>query len=269
LLNDGNIIILNIRPNETVVSTVNVSVTDQNGCTDFSDDGSAVATIYISATSSSCSADPNTCYQIDSGGCILSACDGDDDVISTFTCSANFKYYANPTDDFSDNNPWRDYNWISRLQVFDGANYTASTSPGVELKTASALSVDEDEINYNLGLAMEAGDDTEDKNSTTTVINAGNTPIDVDIKGIDMTGVPSGTILVSRQEYDLSNFAWGSGTYTLSTSDNPVDTITPKATTTIDVEDEVYWGIGVPFSADAATYEGENTFTVRLDDDNW
>jgi len=267
LLNGGANITVNLKGEaDRQVQTVSTSITDVNGCATGL--VSAVSTIYMSnATSSySCTADDNDCYQIGTGNCVKSDCTGDNDQIATYTCTAGLKHFAIPTDD-SSLNPWEPYNWLSRLQVFDGANYTASTSAGVELMTAQALLVQEAVIDF--GSNIYAGEDTGTTNQPTTVVNAGNSPIDTDLSGIDMTGVPSGTIPAGNLEWSLvSGFNWSTGT-DLTNGAVTVDMNLKKATTTIGVTKIIYWGIGIPFGSDPSVYTGQNVFEPLLDDTNW
>ena len=48
-------------------------------------------------------------------------------------------------------------------------------------------------------------------------------------------------IVESNQEFDLANFTWGVGNFTLSsTTPDTVNTTTPKPTDATDVSDEIY-----------------------------
>ena len=265
-LNGGANIGLQIRPNQTVVQTVNTSVMDLNGCYDID---SAIARVYMSGVTGgyNCTANDNNCYQITTTNCVKSACDASDDTIATFTCTANLKYFAVPTDN-STGNPWEPYQWLSYLEVYDGANYVATTSPGVELSTSQALDVPENKIDFGAGFSP--GDNTGTDNTVTTVINCGNSPIDTNLSGTNMVGYPTGVITVDNLKWDLSNFNWVTGTHVLTSSGANVDINAPKATTTLlSTEDEIMWGIGIPADADASTFTGKNTFTVILDNDGW
>lgn len=267
VLNGGANIRVNLKDaGDKAVSTINTSVTDYNGCTNLV---SATAIIYMSNATNgyNCSANNNDCYQITTTNCIQTECDSVDDPTATYTCTANLKYYAAPTDN-STNNPNVSHNWLSRLQVFDGLNYGATSSTGVELLTNTALDVTEVLIDF--GSDMFAGENSGANNATTTVYNAGNSPIDTNLSGTDMAGVPSGIL-------DVGNIKWSFNQYfnynftgqTLTIAGQNADTETPKATTTTEVYDKVYWGVGIPFAADASTYTGQNVFEVIIDSDNW
>jgi hypothetical protein len=83
-----------------------------------------------------------------------------------------------------------------------------------------------------------------------------------------MTSANSGgTIVASKQHYDLSAFTYGGTEPTLSTSDAAVELVAPKPSThPSDSIDIIYWGLGVDYGTPAATdYSGTNTFTATPD----
>ncbi len=266
-LNGGANISLNIKgAPDTLIQTINTSVVDPNGC--GTGLVSATAVIYMSnaVNGNNCTGNDNDCYQIATGSCVKSACTGDDDDTATYTCGASLKHFAIPTDD-SDGNPWEPHNWLSTIRIFDGVSYAATTSPGVELVTSQALEVTETVIDF--GSTLFPGENSGTNNKTTEIINFGNCPIDTNLLGTDMAGDPSGTINVNNLEWDLTqNFSWSSGN-DLTTFGTNVDTIIPKATSSNNVSDIIYWGIGIPFGSDASTYTGLNTFGSVLDNDGW
>ena len=117
---------------------------------------------------------------------------------------------------------------------------------------------------------MFAGDNTGMKSATTTVINCGNAPLDSFLKGINMTSVGD-TIDVDNIKWCLEpSFDYASTGTPLTTGNNPASIYAPKATTTNHgVDDDVYWGIGIPPTSEADTYDGENTFTAIVEGDLW
>lgn len=269
VLNGGSAIILNIKDGgDTAVSAVNVSVEDLNGCHDLE---SAVGAIHMSNATSSynCLADDNTCYQIEMADCALSACDSADDMIGTYTCTAYLKYFAVPTDSYYASNPWKNYNWLSYLNVFDGVNYAFATSAPVELQTNLAIEVPELWIDFGSGIF--AGDNTGADNATTSVENAGNSPLDASIYGTSLGGYSyGGSIDVQWIKWNIDSFDYELETKYLKTSGQPVDLIAPRATaTSTPSADVMYWGIGIPFEAYPDIYNGRNTFIAVLDEDDW
>jgi len=267
VLNGGADITLNLAGAPDIqVQTINTSIVDVNGC----DTGlvSAVATIYMSGASGeyNCTGNNSDCYQINTANCVKSDCTGDEDTTAIYTCTTNMKSFAVPTD-ASTGNPWESHNWLSYLNVYDGANYSATTSSGVELITNTALEVTEGLIDFGSDLAV--GENTGSDDATTTVVNIGNSPIDASLSGTDMSGNPSGTITVDNMEYSLEEgFTWSNGS-DLSTSEAAVDISAPNPVSSSVVADQIYWGIGIPYGSDASIYYGLNNFSVSLDNNDW
>jgi hypothetical protein len=262
ILNSGNNITLNMRPATTSVSAINASVVDLNGCDTLV---SATAVIYMSNAvfGHNCAANDNDCYRIGTSNCVQTACVGS---TAAYTCTASFKHFAIPTDN-SAGNPYSAYNWLSYINVYDGSNYTATSSSGVELNTTLALSLNEDLIDF--GNELYIGDNTGSVNSTTTVVNAGNSPVNTNLSGTDMYGNPSGTLSVSNMKYNLSNFNWISDGTVLSSVPATVDLNAPRPTSDTAVQERIYWGIGIPLTAHPSVYFGNNTFQVIIDSASW
>jgi hypothetical protein len=259
-LNGGSLIQLNIKPNTTNVAAVSTDVSDNNGYGDIT--GGATAVIYRTTKGASCGANANNCYQVATGNCVQSAGSG---ATCTYTCTATFKYYADPTDGSSG----YDDTWSAKITASDevGSGYKIGDTP-VELKTNIALDVAEAGINYDV---VPAGGDTGGVNETTTVANYGNSPIDTNLYGIDMTKVGDGVfIAVEQQKYALAGFTYSSGgTALLESPGVDVNTETTKPTDDNAVSDNVLWGIGIPEGQATGEYAGSNTFTAAIDGDNW
>jgi len=270
-LNEGNDIILNIKDASNVlVGATSTAVVDSNGCLDLD---YATSTIYLSSVTGEydCDADDNDCYPIGQASCAISGCSGAGDANAIVTCTTTLAYYAIPTDDASagQNNPYALDNWVASIRVFDdnslsgvGTSSSGVASPDVVVSTA--IEVSEPEIVYG---SLIAGTNTGATNGTTTIVNAGNAPLDTDVEGVDMDrDGGGGTIDEHYQEFDLSSFVYGAGTYTLSsTTPEQVNTIIPRPTGT-NSTDDIYWGIGVPVII-SGDYAGLNTFSARLDDE--
>ena len=265
-LNTGSDITLNMSgAGGTSINTILASITDQNGC----DSGlvGASASIYMSdvASAYNCAPNDSVCYQINPTSCSKTGCTGDDDPTAAYICSTTLEYFAVPTDD-SENNPWSIYDWVSYISIYDGSSYVATTSPGVELNTTIALTVNEGTIDFGSDLLV--GENSGADNATTTIVNLGNSPIDTTLSGTDMNGNPSGTITANNIEWDMSNFSWSSGT-DLTTFGEDINIITPNPINSTEISDQLFWGIGIPFGADASLYNGQNDFEVKLDVDDW
>jgi len=259
-LDDGTPIALNLKGSTTNVAAVSTDVTDNNGYLDIT---GATAVIYRTTKTADCSADDNNCYQVATGDCVQSAGDG---ATCTYTCTAAFKYYADPTDVSSG---YAADTWSAIITASDesGSGFKVGDTP-VELGTNTALSVTEASIAYS---TVVAGADTGITNETTTVVNEGNSPIDTNLYGIDMVKDPeNGTIPVEQQHYKLLAFTYGTppvgGTALLVSTGVDVDTETTKPTST-DISDEIFWGIGILEGTATGDYAGTNTFTAVLSSD--
>ncbi|MEA1962997.1 MAG: hypothetical protein U9M94_02030, partial [Patescibacteria group bacterium] len=261
VLNNGSDIELIIKPSTTTVQIVNTSVEDQNGCSTIQ---SAVGRVYMSNVSGgyNCAANDNDCYHATIGDCVKNCTDA---ATAEITCSVAMEYFAIPTD-AAKNNPNESYNWLSYMQVYDGEHYPFATSTGVEVNTTLAFDILEDVIDFGTG--MFGGDNTGSNNSTTTIVNCGNSPINTTIQGTDLSS-SEGTILVTNIRWNRDHFIYMDEEQTLTSSEHPVDLNAPRATSSNGVEDNIWWGIGIPPGSDADVYTGKNTFNLRLDDNNW
>ena len=267
VLNGGSKIDLNLKgASDTVVNVVNASIVDQNGC----DSGivSASAVIYMTGATNgvNCTDNDNDCYQLVPLNCTKNDCVDDNDPTASYTCSAGLAYFAVPTDP-AEGNPNETHTWVGRIQVYDGANYVSESSVGVELITGPALNVPESLIDFGSG--MFPGDDTGTTNSTTTIENAGNSPIDTDIAGTNMEGDTGDIITVNYIEWSLvDGFDYSTGN-PLSLGGEPASIDISRPTTASGTTGMMYWGIEVPFGVDASIYNGENTFTVIFNETGW
>ena len=134
------------------------------------------------------------------------------------------------------------------------------------MSSGVALNVEEGAIDF--GSEIEEGKNSGTDNSTTTVENAGNCPIDTRVSGTDMTGT-GGTIGVEYIKWHTDNFDYTLEGTALTESNIPVGIFAPRATTSSDVEDRIYWGISIPHETNSSEYNGQNDFQVFLDVDNW
>ncbi len=270
-LNGGQNIGLGLKnaPGTDVLAS-STSITDNNGCSDLV---SATSTIYLGTVSggANCTADDNDCYHTTATYCFLSGCTGDpdNDATATFVCSTTMAFHTVPTDADS---AAAATSWFARITAWDEAAFGSgsyTTVDGVEVISTAALEVTETMIDYGI---IQAGLDTGTNNSTTTIVNFGNTPIDADVSGTDMlrNGVGPELIGIENQEWGINNFAYGVGTNMSSTTPATADVVVGRPTSGVDVTDDIYWGILVPLGIPSADYDGENTFTVVEDlDGNW
>jgi len=257
-LNDGNDIILNLKGAiaKTVTAT-STTLTDNNGCTDIVN---ATSTVYWSGVTggASCAADPDNCYQITCTA-VVGSCTGDSDLDMEYVCTADLAFHAVPTTDI--NNPYDGDNWLATIRAFDEVGSGAGTSAsGAEVVTLLGLDVSQGTIPYG---TVRSGQDTGATNATTTLVNYGNVPIDSDVVVDDMAQSGVDYIDATEQEFDLNNFSYGAGSYSIaSTSSQLIDVVVARPTSSADIDDDIYWGINIPSGKPSGDYYGENTFTV-------
>jgi hypothetical protein len=245
---------ISLTPGTTTVVIATSSVFDFNGYTDLAH---ATATFYRTSVGASCTPDNNSCYRMstEAGNCSFTNCSGSSCVLS---CSANVFFHADPTDFGT----YSGQEWFAFLEAEDvGGGFGFNSSPGVELGTMRAITVDS-LINYG---ALEALGDTGSVNPTTTVTNLGNVEIDIEVEGTDLTDGLSSTIPATQQKFSTSTFTY-SGCISCAqiSSSSPVEAgllLTKPANITPPVAADVYWGIAVPFGISSTPHSGTNLFT--------
>jgi hypothetical protein len=129
----------------------------------------------------------------------------------------------------------------------------------VEVNSTVALDIIEDSIPYG---TVRSSENSSSTNATTTIINAGNTPLDNYVNGTDMTG--PATIAVTNQKFKaLLNFNYNATGTVLLLTDllAPINTNKP---TGVDITAPIYWGIAIPSSSPSGVYTGLNTFRAHL-----
>ena len=273
VINGGNAIYLNMKGDAEVWASSTADLYDANSCGDIVN---ATSSIFISSSTVAvgglnCSADDNNCYQIATTRCsyVAGSCTDSSDTTASYVCSTTIAHFAIPTD-ATTNNPFASDNWLAGMTAIDdnGAKGSNTAVSGVELISLEALGVTETEIPYG---SIRGGQDSGARNATTTVVNFGNIPIDTEVEGTDMDKSDHTDVIhESNQEYDLANFTYGAGTYTLSsTTPTTVDTVIPRPTSTSDVSDQLFWGIQIPGGTSSGDYSGTNTFTATLDSSDW
>jgi hypothetical protein len=249
VLNSGSDITLS--PGSTTTVSATATVTDLNGYADMTQ---ATATIYRSGVvnGGACSQNDNSCYRVASTSCTFFNCAG---YSCTLSCSADIYYFADPTDIGT----YSADAWAAFVSVHDTADGygTSTTAIQKELITLRALDVTQT-IDYG---SVESQSDTGGYNATTTVDNIGNDAIDISIAGTNLTN-GSSTIPVTSQKFATTTFTYSGCTQCslLATSTTNVEVDLAKPTSPSAVEDEVFWGISIPFGVAATAHQGQNTF---------
>jgi len=250
-LNNGNNITL--IENATILVSATGTVSDPDG---YSDITSVQGKLYRSGVGPDCALDDNNCYEDTS--CATSSCSGNS---CEYTCEFNVQFYAEPTDtgSYAVAQGWDTQHWEAWVKVIDSTS-TSSTATNsaqtVDVNTLAALNVDSS-ITYD---ALDPGTNMPNLIKATNATNTGNVPIDIQIKGDDMTGPGGAVIGIENQRYATSSVAWSSG-YTASSTYQTLEVDLPKPTTSpSNSTDIIYWGWGVPTSKPAGTYTGTNYF---------
>lgn len=267
-LNWNGDITLNMKGSPEVEVTVFANLADNNTSADIT---SATSSIFWSAVTDTlnCAADDDNCYQLEFADCAFY-----DPIGATvdMICTTTMAYHALPTDAASGSIYAGDH-WEGGFTVVDDNGDSGSGVSGevVEVVGALAIGVEEVAIPYR---TIRGGQNSEDYNATTTVVNYGNVPMDTNIEGTNMIHdtQPTEQIPDNQQRFDLS-----ASNYTLLT--NSLSSTTPFAldvdldrpTSSTDVENEVYWGIAIPAGTISGDYAGTNTFTAINEDGdaNW
>ncbi len=246
---------ISLTPGTTTPVTVTGTITDFNGASDITH---ATATIYRSGAGPSCTADNNNCYiaTTENDQCTLTSCAGNS---CTLSCEVDIFFHADATDD----DPYLGENWLAYAEAEDfGGGYDFASAIGVELNTLRALTVDSI-INYG---ALSNNSDTGSFNPTTTITNLGNTPINVDVEGTDLSDGQSSSISASQQKVATTTFNYSAcvGCQQLSSSSAVTlgINLSKPSVQNPPVETDVYWGIAVPFTASNAAHTGTNIFTA-------
>lgn len=236
-----------LTENTTTTVTCTATITDTDGGATIS---SATGTIYRSGVGYSCSQNDNNCYP--NKACTLSAADGNNKYA---TCTADIWFHADPTDsgDYS-GDTWQCYIIAEDDQ---GATATNTDDTPPELNTLNALIVTSS-ISYGT-LAPGA---TSSASQITTVTTTGNTAIDVNISGADMT-TSTYSIPVSQQEYATSSVDYGSGTDASSTAVTLVLESGKPTTHPSNQADDIYWRIEIPSGQEPVTYYGTTTIATK------
>ena len=246
-LNGGNPIILSENATTTVSCTA--TITDNNGGDDIT---SCSAVIYRSGVGSSCTADDSNCYIVDSSHCTLGAASGND---KSATATADIYFYADPTD----NGTYSAETWQCQITGTDAGSLTGSATDATppELDTLTALDVD-NSITYD---NLDPGTSMSTTSIPVTVTNTGNVPINVQLKGTDMT-YSSSAIPVGDQRYATDTVSFANGTQ-LTDTYTTLNLNLPKPTTSpSDSTGTIYWGWQVPAGIPAGTYQGTDYFSA-------
>ena len=240
----------------TTPVVLGATITDNNGCSDIS---TVVSSLYRSGVGySACDiggeANSNNCYPVITcsvnGG--INACSGDTDASAAYICTANVKYYADPT---VANTTYSAETWLDTFKASDeGLSDAQTLGAGVEMNDLLAM-----DIGSSLAFGnLSAGQSLSPLSALTIITATGNVGLDQTLEGTHMYSVGN-TISVENQRYSLAaSTVFGSGT-TLTLSPVESELNCKKTTTDTGATMPTYWGISIPLGTVAGTYGGTNT----------
>ncbi len=244
----------------------NVTVTDNNSCQDITSGGSVVIDFFggwLAGGHGDCGvsgdSDPDDCYPVvtctvDSG---TNACAGTSDNSVAYDCTVPVQYYAEATGTGSEH---VSDNWHAYVTATDDdavSDEDSATNLNVDLLVAFSAG---DSIYYG---ALDVGDTS--TNQSVTVTGTGNTIIDTEVYGTDMTS-GGNSILANNQEFDLAPFTHLTGN-PLPYSGSPTTLYlgVPKTNWTTSLQigtAPTYWSLFVPLTTISGSYTGTNTLTA-------
>ncbi len=260
-LNGG--LMITLTENTTTNVIVTGTVSDHNGCQDFTPGQTPGGTVFSSVYSSgvgfascddSLEDDNNDCYAEESCTITANTCDGASDDSTGFTCTIPLQFHADST---VTGTQYAAENWLSTISATDDDSAVGTgNATGVEIDALDTIEVT-NAISYG-NLTVGGKNDPLDK--ITVVTNTGNIGMDIQLSGTDMDDGATHTIAVAQQKYALStDTAYGSG-IALSTSATEAELNLQKTVVTgSPKEASIWWGIEIPTSTIPGDYSGTNT----------
>jgi hypothetical protein len=101
------------------------------------------------------------------------------------------------------------------------------------------------------------------------VVNYGNSPINSNLAGTDMSGTPSGTLQSTYIHWYLTpgfNYSIGN---TLKNGGEVVSVNLAKPTSNATSSNSIYWGIGIPGGVTHSIFKGTSVFSAVLNSGGW
>lgn len=249
IINNGDVGVHLIEDTHATV-TCRAMLIDQNGCRDIQN---AQYRFYRSDLETGIECDPNdeNCYI---GNChIENDCSDDNDKTVTATCAIPVSYLADATDTTSELHG--DTDWTCTITPQDHMGTGVIAYDTIEIYSLTALQID-NAINYG---TVARGGNTGTNNQLVSVINSGNTNIDVAIDGTEMP-CTDGLLPVSNQRFGLKNLPYEQLDSALNTTPERLDINLPKGVANTSMQ-TTYWGIAIPQDDVSGSCHGINTFT--------
>jgi hypothetical protein len=247
--------------NTTASINVTADIADGNGCADVFSSGTMTGVLFRSgiAATSSCTQDARNCYRFTfTTTSAAGPCTGGTDTAMTVSSSIPVWYFADATDASSSlgySAQW----WAAYVAATDfvASSSNATSGTAVELSTLLGLQVTA-AINYGV---VAANANTGATNQVATTTNTGNSKLDIEFSGTNMTG--PATIAAAQQKFGTTSVTYASLSYTLSTSAALQQmNMGIAVTSTAPFASGTYWGIAIPNGQVNGSYTGTNTFTA-------
>jgi len=252
VLIDSGALGVNLTAGSTASVSCTATITDLDGYLDISN---VSATFYRTSIGYAAANDDNNHYSANCSGGSGSG------TTQPFTCLYSIWFHADGTDADSPN-PSDD--WTCRVTPSDSDGEGTSATDAIEMNSISALEISVSSINFAGDYIP--GENTGSTNEITTLSNAGNIPIDVEISGDPMcTDYPTcagTTIPVGNLEYTDIAFTYGDG---IDLSGTPVLNAYNIAKSTAHPSSQsrsAYWGVGIPSAIQNGVYTGGVLFTA-------
>lgn len=212
---------VNLTEDTTTKLYIHAAVTEPDGCADL-DSSSIAGKFYRIGVTETCTDNPLNCYDISSSNCSLVGCSGAETDVNV-QCEVNVQHFADATD-------LGDYEgeaWFARLEIADmSASTTNATSESTEVNSLVALTVVD-----NPSIPGAAPSSTSIGDGILRVRNSGNTQIDGNFSGSEMTCSVSGAIPVEQIRYSVLPGQGYDSMTAVSSSAERVDISLAKQTT--------------------------------------
>jgi hypothetical protein len=256
VVNGGSAI--NLNANATTPVTVATTITDYNGCSDFSGSTETVALFRGDIASSSCitSSTPNPLICYASNTFTTSTCPNGG-YTANATTTFNVQYFASPTDNA--NYSYYNKGWQGAVVITNPARMSnSSTSATTTLISLEAIS----STPASIGYGSLAPGQVNNPSVTTTISDVGNTSTTFQFSA--QQSLFNGTTLLatSSQQYGTSaGFGYGTGSSLSSTAVTLAGVTVPAPTSTNLDATNIFWLLQVPTGTPTGTYNGTNIFT--------
>ena len=251
---------ITLTTNSTKEVSVSIEVTDNNGCEEVDEDEKLTGKIYKTTATDACSLDNNDCYTLTCTYTAESCTVGGTDLAASFTCTANLEYYADPAE------------WTAKLTPEDGTGSGTAGTDTTTVDTLTGLELKDVTIAYG---ELALGTNTDTTNQNTTVSNAGNEQIDVQLDGYgaeDGDGKAMtctiGTVTIGNEKYLAEAFDYDTAGTALSDTAATLQMDIAQRTNDVDEtaeDEEVYWGFGLPADGVGGSCTGKVNFTAISD----